>query len=189
MKKIAIFVSGNGSNCENIINHFAGSDSITTALVLSNREDAFALQRAARHGVPTVVMKKADFNDEAKLTAVLKQYDIDFIVLAGFLLMIPEFLVRQYHHRMINIHPSLLPKYGGKGMYGHHVHEAVKAAGDTETGISIHWVSPVCDEGEIISQFSTPVEPSDSADDIASKVHALEMEYFPETIERIINHS
>lgn len=189
MTKIAIFVSGNGSNCENIIKYFATSETIDVALVLSNRADAYALQRAAKHGVPSVVMCKTDFNDEAGLTAILNQYDIDFIVLAGFLLMIPEFLVKRYRHRMINIHPSLLPKYGGKGMYGHHVHEAVKAAGETETGITIHWVSPVCDEGEIISQFKTAIASTDTADDIAAKVHSLEMKHFPETIMRIINNA
>ena len=188
MTKIAIFVSGNGSNCENIIKHFASSDTITTALVVSNRPDAYALTRAEKHNIPTVVISKNDFNDETKLDGILKPYNIDFIVLAGFLLMIPEFLVRKYKRRMINIHPSLLPKYGGKGMYGHHVHEAVKKAGETETGITIHWVSPVCDGGEIINQFRTSINTTDTAENIAEKVHKLEMIHYPETIEQVIRN-
>ena len=117
---------------------------------------------------------------------LLAQYDIDFIVLAGFLLMIPDFLVQAYEHRMINLHPALLPKYGGKGMYGHHVHEAVKAAGETETGMTVHWVSNVCDGGEIIAQFRTAISPEDTPDDIAEKEHILEMEHFPKVIEQIL---
>ena len=116
----------------------------------------------------------------------LHRYDIDFIVLAGFLLMIPDFLVKAYDHRMVNIHPALLPKFGGKGMYGRHVHEAVKAAGEKESGITIHWVSNVCDGGEIIAQYSTSLTESDSVDDIAAKVHDLEMLHYPETIEKAI---
>ena len=147
MKNIAIFVSGNGTNCENIIKHFAGSRDVRVALVVSNRADSYALTRAARHNIPTVVIPKSEFGNEAVLMDTLHRHDICFIVLAGFLLMIPDFLVKAYDHRMVNIHPALLPKYGGKGMYGHHVHEAVKAAGEKESGITIHWVSDVCDGG------------------------------------------
>ena len=116
----------------------------------------------------------------------MKEYSIDFIVLAGFLLVIPDFLIHEYDHRMINLHPALLPKFGGMGMYGHHVHEAVKAAGDTETGMTIHWVSDEIDGGAIISQFSTPLLPTDTVDDIARKEHELEMQHFPAEIERIL---
>ncbi len=186
MKNVAIFVSGNGTNCENIIRHFSDSDEVNIALVLSNRADAYALVRAERHNVPTAVMPKADLNDEAKLMALMGEYDIDFIVLAGFLLMIPDFLIKAYEHRMINLHPALLPKFGGKGMYGHHVHEAVKAAGETETGMTVHWVSSECDGGEIIAQFSTPLTPDDTPDDIAAKEHVLEQEHFPTVIEETI---
>ena len=175
MKNIAIFVSGNGTNCENIIKHFAGSRDVRVALVVSNRADSYALTRAARHNIPTVVIPKSEFGNEAVLMDTLHRHDICFIVLAGFLLMIPDFLVKAYDHRMVNIHPALLPKYGGKGMYGHHVHEAVKAAGEKESGITIHWVSDVCDGGEIIAQYSTPLSESDTPEDIAAKVHALEM--------------
>ena len=185
-KNIAIFVSGSGSNCENIIKYFMNSETVTIALVLSNRADAYALTRAKKYDIPTCIMGKVDFNNENKILPLLAQYDIDFIVLAGFLLMIPNFLVKAYEHRMINLHPALLPKYGGKGMYGHHVHEAVKAAGETETGMTVHWVSDVCDGGEIIAQFSTPISPEDTPDDIAEKEHVLEMEHFPKVIEKIL---
>ena len=186
MKNIAIFVSGSGTNCENIIRHFSGHQQVNIALVLSNRADAYALVRAQRLGVPTTVVSKSEFNDEKKMNSLLDSYHINFIVLAGFLLMVPSFLIRRYDHRMLNIHPALLPKHGGKGMYGHHVHEAVKAAGDTETGMTVHWVSDVCDGGEIIAQFSTPLSPDDTPDDIAHKEHLLEMEHFPKVIEKTI---
>lgn len=186
MKNIAIFVSGSGTNCENIIRHFSGHQQVNIALVLSNRADAYALVRAQRLGVPTAVVSKSEFNDEKKMNSLLDSYHINFIVLAGFLLMVPSFLIRRYDHRMLNIHPALLPKHGGKGMYGHHVHEAVKAAGDTETGMTVHWVSDVCDGGEIIAQFSTPLSPDDTPDDIAHKEHLLEMEHFPKVIEKTI---
>lgn len=186
MKNIAIFVSGSGTNCENIIRHFSGHQQVNIALVLSNRADAYALVRAQRLGVPTAVVSKSEFNDEKKMNSLLDSYHIDFIVLAGFLLMVPSFLIRRYDHHMLNIHPALLPKHGGKGMYGHHVHEAVKAAGDTETGMTVHWVSDVCDGGEIIAQFSTPLSPDDTPDDIAHKEHLLEMEHFPKVIEKTI---
>ena len=186
MKNIAIFVSGSGTNCENIIRHFSNHKQINVALVLSNRPDAYAIVRAQRLGVQTAIVSKAEFNDEQTMSAILEAYRIDFIVLAGFLLMVPSFLIRQYDHRMLNLHPALLPKHGGKGMYGHYVHEAVKAAGDTETGMTVHWVSDVCDGGEIIAQFSTPLSPDDTPDDIAHKEHLLEMEHFPRIIEKAI---
>lgn len=185
-KNIAIFVSGSGSNCENIIQYFTGNDLVNIALVLSNRADAYALTRAEKYHIPTTVMGKKDFNDEQKIMPLLEEYQIDFIVLAGFLLMIPDFLVRAYQRRMINLHPALLPKFGGKGMYGHHVHEAVKAAGETETGMTVHWVSDVCDGGEIIAQFKTTISPDDTPEDIADKEHILEMEHFPQVIENIL---
>lgn len=187
MTNIAIFVSGNGTNCENIIKYFADNKSISVKLVISNRADAFALQRAARHGVPGKVMSRQEINDSATLLPLLRNYGIGFIVLAGFMLMVPTFLTEEFSHRIINIHPSLLPKFGGKGMYGHHVHEAVKAAGETETGITIHYVSDVCDGGEIIAQFKTPLSPEDTPEDIEAKVHVLEQRHFPEVIERVVN--
>ena len=182
---IAIFVSGNGTNCENIIRYFKNSPKIRIKLVLSNRSDAYALTRAQNLGVPTEVVNKAQLNDNQLMMDILQKNSIDFIVLAGFLPIIPDFIVNSFPNRIVNIHPSLLPKYGGKGIWGHHVHEAVKAAGETESGITIHYVNNVCDGGEIIKQVSVPLTPQDSAEDIADKVHELEMKYFPEVLERI----
>ncbi len=187
MTNVAIFVSGSGTNCENIIRYFKDSAQVKIRLVVSNKADAYALVRAQNQGVPTAVITKQDFNDREKMTSLLEEYDIQFIVLAGFLLIVPNFLIEAYDRRMINIHPALLPKYGGKGMYGHHVHEAVKAAGETETGMTVHYVSNVCDGGEIIAQFRTPLSPDDTPDDIAHKEHLLEMEHFPRVIEIIID--
>ncbi len=183
---IAIFVSGSGSNCENLIRYFENSERVCTALVLSNRADAYALVRAERLGVPSVVVNKAGLNDPAVMKPILEQYAIDMIVLAGFLPMVPDYLIQLFPRRIINIHPALLPKHGGKGMWGHHVHEAVKAAGDAETGITVHYVTPVCDGGEIIEQYSVELSPDDTVDDIAAKEHELEMMYFPGIVERVV---
>lgn len=183
---IAVFVSGNGTNCENLIRYFEGSELATVVLVVSNKADAFALERARRLGVPTAVAVKADLNNQQFMMTLLQQFSVDFIVLAGFLPLVPSFLVEAFPHRIVNIHPSLLPKYGGKGMWGHHVHEAVKAAGEQETGITIHFVSNVCDGGDIIAQFHTSLSPDDSVDEIAEKVHSLEMKHFPEVVARVL---
>ena len=186
MVNIAIFVSGSGSNCENIIQYFQHNEQVHIALVVSNRSDAYALVRAQKLNVPTAVLPKADFNNKDKVLKLMADYRIDFIVLAGFLLMIPDWLISVYQRRMINLHPALLPKFGGMGMYGHHVHEAVRKANETETGMTVHWVSTVCDGGEIIAQFRTPITPDDTPDDIAGKEHILEMEHFPRVIETIL---
>lgn len=189
MVNVAIFVSGSGSNCENIIRYFSGSSEVNVSLVISNKPDAYALVRAANLGVESMVVPKAEFNDRDRMMGILDDHKIDFIVLAGFLLMVPDFLIEAYDRRMINLHPALLPKYGGKGMWGHHVHEAIKAAGETETGMTVHYVTPVCDSGEIIAQFRTPVGPEDTPDDIAAKEHALEMAHFPQVIEEVIRRT
>ena len=183
---IAIFVSGSGSNCENIIQYFQNNKQTNIALVVSNRSDAYALVRAQRLNVPTKVLPKAEFNNQEMVMKLMADYRIDFIVLAGFLLMIPDWLISAYQHRMINLHPALLPKFGGIGMYGHYVHEAVRKANETETGMTVHLVSPVCDGGEIIAQFRTPITPDDTPDDIAAKEHVLEMKHFPQVIEAIL---
>jgi len=182
---VAIFVSGSGTNCENIIRYFQHSEDIHIALVVSNRADAYALERAKRLGVPSAVVPKTELNRPEVILPLLRQYQIDYIVLAGFLPLVPNFLIDFFPHRIVNIHPALLPKYGGKGMWGHHVHEAVKAAGETKTGITIHYVTPVCDGGEIIAQFSTPLTSEDTPDTIAEKVHLLEMKYFPQVLETL----
>ena len=183
---IAVFASGGGTNFENIVNHFNQSGTARVTLMLCNNSKAGVLERATRLGVESQVLNRAQFNDENVLMPLLREHNIDFIVLAGFLLMVPGFLIDAYDRRMINLHPALLPRHGGKGMYGHHVHEAVIADGDTETGITIHYVSRVCDGGEIIAQFSTPVNPGDTADDVAASIHILEQAHFPNVIEQVI---
>ncbi len=182
---IAIFVSGSGTNCENIIKYFQGSERYHISLVVSNRADAYALERATRLGVPTAVVPKVELNTPDVILPLLQDNHIDFIVLAGFLPLVPTFLIDLYPRKIVNIHPALLPKYGGKGMWGHHVHEAVKAAGETETGITIHYVTPVCDSGEMIAQYSTPLTPDDTPDTIADKVHVLEMAHYPQVLEQL----
>ena len=183
---IAIFVSASGTNCENIIRYFADKPDVNIRLVVSNRADAFALVRAKRLGVPTAITPKAAFNNPDVLMPLLREHGIDFIVLAGFLLMVPDYLLEAFPRRIVNIHPPLLSKYGGRGMHGQQVHEAVKAAGETETGITIHYVSEVCDGGEIIEQYRTTLSADDTPDDIAEKVHILEQKYFPGVIERVL---
>jgi|SRR5574344_157828 phosphoribosylglycinamide formyltransferase-1 len=186
MVGIAIFVSGNGTNCENIIRHFMNSEKAQVTIVISNRSDAYALTRAKNLNVPSVVMTRSDINDESKMIPLLRKYNVDFVVLAGFLLMIPSYLIKAYEHRMVNIHPALLPKFGGKGMYGMHVHEAVRQNDETETGITVHYVSEKCDGGEIIFQAKTPVSPTDTPDDIAAHIHVLEQKYYPSVIDSLL---
>lgn len=189
MINLAVFASGGGTNCENIIRYFKGSDKVHVALVVANKAGIPALEKAERLGVPTRVLSKADLNREDVALPLMKEYSIDFIVLAGFLLVIPDFLIREYDRRIINLHPALLPKFGGMGMYGHRVHEAVKAAGETETGMTVHWVSGKVDGGGIIAQFRTPISPDDTPDDIAAKEHVLEMEHFPQVIEALADNA
>lgn len=185
MKRIAVFASGNGSNAENIIRYFntgAPSHGAEVVLVVCNRPGAAVIDKARALGVPVSIVTREMFNDEASMTALLESRGIDAIVLAGFLLMVPPFMTARFSGRMINIHPSLLPKFGGKGMYGRHVHEAVVAAGETETGITVHLVSDHCDGGDIIFRASTPVDPGDTPADVETKVHALERAHFPAVI-------
>ena len=144
------------------------------------------LERASGLGVPVAVVTRSELQEPGVVLPLLDRHGVDFIVLAGFLLVVPDYLINAYDHRMINLHPALLPSFGGPGMYGHHVHEAVKAAGETRTGMTVHWVDSVVDGGEIIAQFSTPIAPDDSPEDIAKKEHVLEMEHFPRVIEETI---
>ncbi|CDA94378.1 putative phosphoribosylglycinamide formyltransferase [Prevotella sp. CAG:1320] len=187
-KRVAIFVSGTGTNCENIIRYFAGSEVVNIALVVSNKSDAPALEKARRLGVPTEVVSKSQLSDSSFMLPLLRERDIHFIVLAGFLLMIPDYLIAAYPRRIINLHPSLLPKFGGKGMYGHRVHEAVKAAGETETGMTVHYVTGECDGGEIIAQYKTAISPEDTPEDIAAKENLLEMRYYPLVIKQVLQN-
>lgn len=183
---MAIFASGNGTNCENIIRYFQDSEAIRVALVVSDKSQANVLQRAERLQVETRVITKADLGNPEIVLPLLHDFNIQFIVLAGFLQMIPAYLIQAYQQRMINIHPSLLPKFGGKGMYGRHVHEAVFMAREKETGMTVHWVSEQCDGGEIIAQYKTPLSLSDTIETIAAKEHELEMTHFPKVIEDVI---
>lgn len=187
MSKIAIFASGNGSNAETIIRYFQESDrGAEVAMVVCNHPDVAVIGRAFRLGVPCVVVNRSVFNNPDVMLPMLADAGVDLIVLAGFMLMIPDFMLRAYDRRIINIHPSLLPKYGGKGMYGHHVHEAVVAAGESETGITIHYVSDVCDGGDIIYQATTQVLPGDTAADVETKVHSLEYQHFAPVVEGLV---
>ena len=183
--RIAVFASGSGTNAERIFGYFRGHASVSVALLLSNKPEAYALVRAEKAGVPHHVFNKEEFHS-GKVLSVLNEAGITHLVLAGFLWLMPESIVRQYAGRIINIHPALLPAFGGKGMYGMRVHEAVKASGATSTGITIHEVNERYDEGRIIFQASCPVEPADSPEQIAEKVHGLEYAHYPATIERWI---
>ena len=185
--KLAIFVTGGGTNCENIIRYFQDKPEVEIPIVVSSRADAYALVRAERLGVPTTVITRQQLNEEPERVKEAVR-GCDYIILAGFLPKVPIYLINLFPNRIINIHPALLPKFGGKGMWGHHVHEAVKAAGETVSGITIHFVNPELDEGEHIAQFSTPLSPEDTPEDIADKVHELEMAHFPQVIEQVILH-
>ncbi len=182
-KNIAILASGTGTNAENIIRYFQDADcGLKVALVISNRPDAGVLDCASRRGVPACVLSRADFQNEKTTMEIMKRYSIDIVVLAGFLLLIPSYLIAAYNGKMVNIHPSLLPKFGGKGMYGRYVHEAVVAAGELESGITIHMVSERYDEGRILFQASTAIEPSDTPEIVARKVQRLEHDHYPQVI-------
>jgi phosphoribosylglycinamide formyltransferase-1 len=186
--KLAIFVTGGGTNCENIIRYFQDKPEVQIPIVVSSRPDAYALVRAQRLGVPTTVITRQQLLDEPRLV-IQTVRNCDYIILAGFLPKVPIYLIDQFPNRIINIHPALLPKFGGKGMWGHHVHEAVKAAGETRSGITIHFVNPELDEGEHIAQFSVALDPQDTPEDIADKVHELEMKHYPSVIEQVIRNN
>lgn len=187
MKRIAIFASGQGSNAETIINYFRAPDSrAEIALVVTNRPDAPVIERTQRLGVATAVITRDELNDGYSILKLLDDYAIDFVVLAGFLLMIPAGLIERYRSRMVNIHPSLLPKFGGKGMYGDRVHQAVVAAGERQTGITIHYVNEHYDDGAIIFQATVDVDPADTPADVARKVRQLELTHFAPTIAKIL---
>jgi phosphoribosylglycinamide formyltransferase-1 len=188
MKKISIFASGSGSNAENIARYFSDSEHIDVDCFVSNKPEAYVHERAGYLGVESFTFPKEEFEAADKVMDFLTERRIDLVVLAGFLLKIPPELVRAFPRRIINIHPALLPKYGGKGMYGDRVHKAVVAAGETESGITVHYVNENYDEGNIIFQAGCKVFPSDTFADVAQKVHALEYEYYPKVIERLLLH-
>ena len=186
-KKIAIFASGNGTNAENIIRYFQENASVSVDLVLTNKCDAFVLERAKGLGVISEYFSRAEWENGEAILELLSSRKIDFIVLAGFLARVPNRLLHAYPNKIINIHPALLPKFGGKGMYGDHVHEAVVAAGEKESGITIHYINEHYDEGAIVRQVKCSVLPQDTPDDVAKKVHALEYEYYPQVIKELVD--
>lgn len=189
MTRIAIFASGSGSNAEEITKYFNNVEGVTVSLILTNNPNAYVLERADRLGVPSVVFSKRELVETDIVINKLKEHKIDFIVLAGFLLLVPVNLVEAFPERIINIHPALLPKYGGKGMYGDKVHQAVRNAGEAESGITIHFVNSKYDEGQIIFQATCPVTEEDTPETIAQKVHKLEYQHYPQVIERVIHKS
>ena len=187
-KNIAIFASGNGTNAENIIRYFQDRKAnAEVVVVLCNRQEAKVFERAERYQVPCLYITKEEWQTGSAILALLQgKYSVDFIVLAGFLARVPDVLLRAYPDRIVNIHPSLLPKFGGKGMYGNRVHQAVLQAGEQESGITIHYINEHYDEGAIIAQYRCPVFPDDTPETLAQRVHALEYEHYPETIARLL---
>lgn len=186
MRNLAIFASGSGTNAENIIKYFSERETARISLVLSNKPRAMVLKRAESYNIPAIAFDYNDFYESGKVLEYLSKYEIDFIVLAGFLWLVPENLLDRYPCRIINIHPALLPAYGGKGMYGDSVHKAVIANHDKESGITIHYVNKHYDCGDIIFQARCKVDPDDTPESLASKIHKLEYQYFPEVIEKLI---
>lgn len=185
MKHIAVFASGAGSNAENIIRHFADRpETGRVEVIVCNREGAGVVERAAQLNIPVEIITADDIKSPNRMLAMLEGYAINMIVLAGFLMMIPPYLTQKYQGRMLNIHPSLLPAYGGKGMYGRRIHEAVIAAGETRSGITVHTVSDICDGGEIIFQTHLDIAPDDTPSTLEAKIHALERLHFPRIIEQ-----
>lgn len=188
MISIGILASGSGSNAEKIVEHFEGSPLARVVLIASDNPEAGVLERARRHGVPTAVFSRAEFAAGDAPLAALREAGVDYLVLAGFLRLVPLNIIEEFAGRIVNIHPALLPAYGGRGMYGARVHEAVIAAGERESGITIHRVNGRYDDGAIIAQFRCPVSAGDTPETLAARIHALEHCHFPEVIEtEIIN--
>ncbi|MBD3748464.1 MAG: phosphoribosylglycinamide formyltransferase [Sphingobacteriales bacterium] len=185
-KRIAIFASGSGSNAQKIMEHFKRSNDAEVALILTNNPDAYVLQRADNFEVPSHIFDRKEFYETDKIVQLLKNLNIDLVVLAGFLWLVPQPLLKAFPNKIINIHPSLLPKYGGKGMYGEKVHQAVLADGEQESGITIHFVNEAFDEGEIIHQSKFKIEKGDDLEMIKFKVQQLEHQHFPKVIEALL---
>jgi len=183
---IALFASGSGSNVKNIIDYFDQDLEVNVRLVISNKSAAGALIHAENSGIKTKVFSYHEINSIFPIIEVFKEYDIELVVLAGFLLKIPAGLIKEFKGDIINLHPSLLPKYGGKGMYGNNVHKAVLEAGESHTGITIHYVNELYDEGEIIAQFRTAISDNETIETLLSKIKTLEKDHFPATINKII---
>jgi len=186
MTYLALFASGSGSNARKMMEHFAEHPEVRVGLLVSNKPDAGALLHASEMGVPTLVINRESLYTTENLLVDLDLYRIDWIVLAGFMWLIPAYLVHAYAGRIVNIHPALLPRFGGKGMYGMRVHEAVKAAGETQSGITIHYVNEQYDQGAVIFQATCPLEAQDTPEGIARKVQALEHRHYPEVVEQLV---
>jgi phosphoribosylglycinamide formyltransferase-1 len=186
LKRIALFASGSGSNAEKIATYFADTTDIDISLIVSNNHKAGVIERARRLHIPVLLFDRKTFYETDKITQLLLNQEIDLIVLAGFMWLMPSDLVRAFPNKIVNIHPALLPKFGGKGMYGHFVHEAVVAAGETESGITIHYVNERYDEGQVIYQARCPVLPTDTPDDVARNVQVLEHTHYPRVIAEVL---
>lgn len=186
MIRLAILASGNGTNAQRISEYFSGNAHISVDCIIYNKRNAFVAERARQLGVPAYYFSKADFYDNGSVLQFLQQREIDWVILAGFLWLVPQDILAAFPNRVINIHPALLPNYGGKGMYGHHVHEAVIANKEKESGITIHIVDSHYDKGTTLFQAKCPVTPDDTPDTLADKIHQLEQRYFPEVIEKTV---
>ena len=186
MKNIAIFASGKGSNAHAIIEYFKNHSSVKVALVVTNNPDAGVIKIAHQHKIISAIVSKNFLGNEESMNKLLNSVNIDLIVLAGFLQLVPSFLLQKFPKRVINIHPALLPKHGGKGMYGTKVHEAVLVAKELETGITIHYVNEKYDEGEVILQKKVSVESTDDVESISLKIQQFEHEWLPKTIEHLL---
>ncbi len=186
MRRLVIFASGSGSNAQQIIEYFSNTGTASVSRIYSNRSDAYVLERAKMLHVPAVTFGKEEFYNTDTILNQLKQLDPDLIVLAGFLWRVPEKIVHAFPHKIVNIHPALLPRYGGKGMYGERVHQAVVENHETESGITIHYVNEQYDEGSVIMQAKCWVDLSDTPETLAHKIHFLEHKYYPRTIEQIL---
>ncbi|MCV9388613.1 phosphoribosylglycinamide formyltransferase [Reichenbachiella ulvae] len=184
--KLAIFASGSGTNAEQISKHFAQHNEVEVSLILSNKKKAFVLERAKNLGIESHTFDRPTFYESEEVLELLKKNQIDFIILAGFLWLVPPYLIQAYRDKMINVHPALLPKFGGKGMYGDKVHQAVIAQQEEESGITIHLVDEIYDNGKILRQASVQIDPSDDPESLAQKIHALEYEHFPKAIEEYV---
>lgn len=187
--KIAILASGSGSNAENIAHYLQNNNEIVIDSIYTNKADAYVIERAKKLEIPYFYFSNSDFRKGDLILEKLREREIDFVVLAGFLLKIPSSIIKSFPNRILNIHPALLPKYGGKGMYGDHVHRAVKEAGEKQSGITIHYVNEFYDEGAPVFQAQCAIKPEDSIEEIAQKVHELEYEHFPKVIVKTITES
>lgn len=185
-KKIAIFASGNGTNAQRIAEYFSENPNVEISIILCDRKDAYVLERAKKLNIPSRYFTKYEFYETNTILNILKDLQIDLIVLAGFLKLVPKLLIDSFPHRIINIHPALLPKFGGKGMYGERVHEAVIAAKEQQSGITIHYVNEYFDEGATIFQATCPIDTEETPETLAQKIHLLEYEHFPKVIESLL---